>query len=201
MKAATVGAVENGNSVVLVTVGADRAVLDRRRVDLTEGLPTHPYHHEGAWAVGRYLDAPWAKPMSLPDAIALVERVQAAARAGASAALGALAASVSLPIRAIAIRRCPPLPATTEARIRDNRAQSMADSIMYREALGMAAEANGWTVEWYDRERVNRDAAAVLGSADVEAFVKAMGSRLGPPWQAAHKLAAAAAIAASGRGS
>jgi hypothetical protein len=69
---------------------------------------------------------------------------------------------------------------------------------MYREALATAAEARGWFVYWYDRERVFRDAAAVLGREDVNAFLYAMGRSIGPPWQAKHKLAAAAAIAATG---
>jgi hypothetical protein len=54
-------------------------------------------------------------------------------------------------------------------------------------------------VYWYDRERVFRDAAAALGCEDVNAFLKAMGQSMGPPWQAKHKLAAAAALAATGR--
>jgi hypothetical protein len=66
---------------------------------------------------------------------------------------------------AIAIRACPKLPPTTEARIADNRAQTFADSVMYREALATAAGAHGWSVHWYDRERVFRDAEAVLGAA------------------------------------
>jgi hypothetical protein len=70
---------------------------------------------------------------------------------------------------------------------------------MYREALATAAEARGWSVHWYDRERVFRDAAAVLGQEDVDALLQAMGRSIGPPWQARHKLAAAAAIAATGR--
>src|SRR2546428_4129791 len=40
----------------------------------TDGLPTHPHHHEGSWAVGRYLKSPWARAISLTDAVALVER-------------------------------------------------------------------------------------------------------------------------------
>ena len=36
-------------------------------------------------------------------------------------------------------------------------------------------------------------------AADVDAFVYAMGRSIGPPWQAKHKLAAAAALAATGR--
>jgi hypothetical protein len=70
---------------------------------------------------------------------------------------------------------------------------------MYREALARAAEARGWSVHWYDRERVFRDAAAALGREDVGAFLQAMGRSIGPPWQATHKLAAAAALAAGAR--
>lgn len=77
--AAAVGVAEHGNSAVLVTVASGGELLDRRRVDLTSGLPTHPYHHEGSWAVGRYLKSPWARAISLPDAVALVERVREAA--------------------------------------------------------------------------------------------------------------------------
>jgi hypothetical protein len=84
-------------------------------------------------------------------------------------------------------------------RIADNRAQTVADSVMYREALATAAEARGWAVHWYDREQVFRDAAAALGREDVDAFLHAMGRSIGPPWQAKHKLAAAAALAAAGR--
>jgi hypothetical protein len=196
--AATVGVAEHGNSAVLVTVGADGELLDRRRIDLTHGLPTHPYHHEGSWAVGRYADSPWARPISLPDAVALVERVREAAARGAREGLESLAAAVPVPIATIAIRVCPPLPATTEERIRDTRAANMADSILYRESLGAAAEARGWSVHWYDRDRVFDDAAAAVGGKDVEAFLREMGRKIGPPWQATHKLAAAAAVAAGG---
>jgi hypothetical protein len=52
-------------------------------------------------------------------------------------------------------------------------------------------------VHWYDRERVVRDAAVALGGKDVNAFLHALGRSAGPPWQAKHKLAAAAALAAA----
>ena len=198
--AAAIGIAEHGNSAILVTVAPDGQLLDRRRIDLTRGLPTHPYHHEGSWAIGRYINSPWARKISLPDAIALVERVREAAAHGAREGLEALAAAVPQPIAHIAIRACPALPTTTEERIRDTRAASMADSIMYREALATAAEARGWHVHWYDRERVFRDAAVALGGDDIDAFLRAMGQRVGPPWQARHKLAAAAALAAAMRG-
>ena len=197
-RTATVGVSEHGNAAVLVTVASDGVLLDRRRVDLTEsGLPTHPHHHEGSWAVGRYRDSPWAREITLAEAIALVERVRVSAARGARESLDALAAALPLPITGIAIRVCPELPPTTEERIADNRAQTVADSVMYRQALATAAEARGWSVSWYDRERVFRDAAMVLGCEDIDAALLAMGRSVGPPWQAKHKLAAAAALAAT----
>jgi hypothetical protein len=149
--------------------------------------------------VGRYLNSPWAREVSLAEAVALVERVRASAARGAREGLAALAAAAPVPIASIAIRVCPKLPPTTEERIADNRAQTFADSVMYREALAAAAEARGWSVYWYDRERVFRDAAVALGLEDVDAFLREMGRAIGPPWQAKHKLAAAAALAATGR--
>jgi hypothetical protein len=198
-RAANVGVAEHGNSAELVTVTPGGELLDRRRVDLADpGLPTHPHHHQGSWAVGRYLSTPGARVMSLADAVALVERVRASAARCAHEALASLAAAVPLPIASIAIRACPDLPPTIEERIIDNRAQTFADSVMYRRALADAAEARGWSVRWYDRERVLRDAAAALGREDVDALLREMGRSIGPPWQARHKLAAAAALAAAG---
>src|SRR5262245_41346664 len=85
---AAVGVVERANRALLVTLGPEASLLDRREVELTEpGLPTHPHHHEGSWAVGRYLSTPGARAISLPEAVALVERVGTAARAGAQSCL------------------------------------------------------------------------------------------------------------------
>jgi hypothetical protein len=195
-RGAAVGVAEHGNSAVLVTIAPGGELLDRRRVDLTSGLPTHPYHHEGSWAVGRYLNSSWARAISLSDAVALVERVRTAAAAGACESLEALAATVPTPIVSIAIRVCLELPATTEARIADTRAANVADSVMYREALAAAAQARGWSVLWYGRDRVFREAAMALGRKDLDEFLAAMGRSIGPPWQARHKLAAAAALVA-----
>jgi hypothetical protein len=129
--------------------------------------------------------------------VALVERVRASAARGAREALEALAEAVRVPITRIALRACPELPPTIEERIADNRAQTVADSVMYRQALATAAVSRGWSVHWYERERVFRDAAAALGGEDLDAFLQAMGRAIGPPWQASHKLAAAAALAAA----
>jgi hypothetical protein len=123
--------------------------------------------------------------------------VRVAAVAGARAGLQAVAGAVPMPIVRIAIRACPELPPSVEERIHDHRAQTFADSVMYRQALATAAGARGWSVFWYDRERVNRDAAAALHRKDLDKLLQEMGRAIGPPWQAAHKLAAAAAIAAT----
>jgi len=75
---------------ILVQIRAEFA--DRRRIDLTDsGLPTHPHHHEGSWAVGRYQNSPWAREISLAEAIELVERVRESAASGARESLEALA--------------------------------------------------------------------------------------------------------------
>lgn len=120
-RTATVGVAEHGNSAVLVTVASGGDVLDRRCIDLTHGLPTHPYHHEGSWAVGRYVNSPWARAISLADAVALVERVRESAARGARETFAALAAAVPVPVAGVAIRVCPRLPPTTGERIADVR--------------------------------------------------------------------------------
>jgi hypothetical protein len=95
---ATVGVAEHGNSAMIVTLSARGELLDRRRIDLTRGLPTHPYHHEGSWAVGRYLNSAWSRPISLGEAVALIERVRQSAALGARESLAALTATVPMPI-------------------------------------------------------------------------------------------------------
>lgn len=194
---ATVGVAENGNSAELITLGKNQAFLDRRRIDLTQGLPTHPYHHEGSWAVGRYLATHGSRAITLPEAVALVERVTASAQQGARDALEALASAVAQPIAAISLRGYSPLPPGIADRITDHRAHSYADSAMYREALALAARARGWSVHWYEREQVFAQAAQRVGRADLEGFLREMGRAVGPPWRATHKLAAAAALMCS----
>ena len=194
---AVVGVAEHGNTAILVTVSQEGGVLDRRTVALSDGdLPTHPYHHEGSWAVGRYRDSPWARDISLSEAIELVERVEARAAVLAPRHLAELADDVSADISALTLRACPDLPDGIEARIRDNRAQTFADTVMYRQALADAARARAWSVLEYDGTAVLDDPRLAVGGQDVPARLKAMGRKLGAPWQAKHKLAAAAALLA-----
>jgi hypothetical protein len=158
---ASVGVAEHGNSAVLVTLAPRGEFLDRRRIDLTRGLPTHPYHHEGSWAVGRYLDSPWARPISLADAVALVERVRESAARGARESLEALAATVPVPIASIALRVCAELPPTTEERRRQSRGERRR---LRHVSRGLIPDGGG-TRAVTGCPRVGRVAAADWGTA------------------------------------
>jgi hypothetical protein len=92
-----------------------------------------------------------------------------------------LSKELPVPIAGIAVRVCPDLPLTTQERITDTRAASVAESVMYREALATAGAARGWTVHWYDREQVFREATAALPGKDLDDFLQAMGRSIGPP--------------------
>lgn len=164
---------------VLVTV-ADGELIDRRRVELVDdGLPNLPHHHD-------------AQKLPIEAAIALVKRVQASAEKCAMHSLEALAREVSVEIAGVALRKYAPLPETIAERITNYRAQCVADSVMFRDALAVAAQARGWFVEWYDAKRV------LYGPA--QQLVERTGASVGPPWQNDHKVAMAAAISISDKG-
>src|SRR5271166_7089131 len=142
-KGGIIGVSDHGGWAVLVTVGRDGTLLDRRRVELVdEGLPKLSYHREG-------------QGLPLDEAVELVERVRASAERHAVLALDAVAMAVPrIVILGVALRQCPPLPPTVAERIQDYRAQNNADWVMYRKALAAAAEARGWPVHWYDAKKV-----------------------------------------------
>ncbi len=170
-----IGVSDHGGWAVLVTVARDGTLLDRRRVELVgEGLPSLPHHHDA---------------QGFPDdkAVKLVERVRASAERHAVLAFDAVATAVPR-ILGVALRECPPLPATIPERIKDYRSQNVADWVMYRKALAFAAEARGWPVHWYN-------AKSVLKVGNLESDFLQMRKAIGPPWNQDHKLARAAAIA------
>ena len=180
---AAVGVADHAGWAVLVTVGPDATVLDRRRVELVdEGLPVLPHHHEG-------------QKLPVGDALALVEKVRASAMRCAAQALEALAHAVEAPVGAIALRACPPLPDTVEGCLADYRAQCVADTVMFRHALAEAATARGWKVAWYEAKTVFDRAAGALGRETIDDLIAAAGKQLGAPWQKDHRMAMAAAIA------
>jgi hypothetical protein len=181
MSNGVIGVSDHGGWAVLVTVARDGMLLDRRRVDLVdEGLPKLPHHHE-------------AQGLPLDDAVALVERVRVSAERHAVLALDAVTIAVPR-ILGVALRNCPQLPAAIAERIKDYRAQNVADWVMYRKALASAAEARGWAVHWYDAKRVLDAARQALGVEDLDAHFLHVRRAVGPPWNKDHKLAMAAAI-------
>ena len=178
-----IGVSDHGGWAVFVTVARDGTLLDRRRVELVgEGLPKIPHHSE-------------CQRLPLDEAVALVERVRVSAEQHAALALDAVAMAAPS-VAAVALRTCQPLPPTIAERITDYRAQNVADWVMYRKALASAAEARGWAVYWYDPKSVLGAAREALGVADLEAYFLQVRKAIGPPWNADHKLALAAAIAA-----
>jgi hypothetical protein len=182
---AIVGTSDHGGWAVLVTATADGTFVDRRRVELVDdGLPKIPHHHEG-------------QKLPLHEAVALVERVRASAERNARARLDELAAEVHAEITGIALRECPPLPATVAERITNYRAMCVADWVMYRQALAGAATERGWSVHWYDAKRILAEAASALRRKTIDDLLDETGAAVGSPWQKDHRTAMAAAIAAA----
>lgn len=185
---AIIGVSHHNGWAALVTVAGDGRLLDRRRIELADAeLPKQPHHSEG-------------QRIALERAVELVERVRVSANEHAAIGLAAVAASVHLPIRGIALRACPRLPATVAERIRNYWAQCNADSVMYREALAAAAEARGWFVHWYDKRQVLDSACEALRVDSLDDRFVAARKALGPPWGNDQRIAMAAAIVAGARG-
>jgi hypothetical protein len=176
-----IGVSDHGGWAVLVTAARDGTLLDRRRVELVgAGLPKIPHHSEG-------------QGLPLDEAVKLVERVRLSAERHAALALDAVRMAVPR-ILGVALRRCPQLPPTIAERIKDYRAQNVADWVMYRQALATAAEARGWRVHWYDTKSVLGAARHALRVENLDAHFLQVRSAVGPPWNKDHKFAMAAAI-------
>jgi hypothetical protein len=176
-----IGVSDHGGWAVLVTVARDGTLLDRRRVELVgEGLPRLPHHSEG-------------QRLPLDEAVELVERVRVSAERHAVLALEAV--TIDVPhILGVALRKCQQLPPTIAERIKDYRAQNVADWVMYRKALASAAEALGWPVHWYDARSILSAAGQALGIENLDAHFLQVRRAIGPPWNKDHKLAMAAAM-------
>ena len=147
------------------------------------GLPKLPHHSEG-------------QGLPIDEAVELVERVRVSAERHAALALDALTMAVPR-ILGVALRKCQELPPTIAERIKDYRAQNVADWVMYRKALASAAEARDWPVHWYDTKSVLGAARQALRVENLDAHFLQMRKTVGPPWNNDHKLAMAAAIVAA----
>jgi hypothetical protein len=175
-----IGVSDHGGWEVLVTVEPDGTLLDRRIELVDAGLLKLPHHHEG-------------QGLPLDKAVELVERVRVSAERHAMLALDGV--TMALPrILGVALRKCPQLPPTIAERIKDYRAQNVADWVMSRKALASAAETRGWPVCWYDVKTVLGAASQVLGVENLDAHFLQVRRAVGPPWDKDHKLSIAAAL-------
>jgi hypothetical protein len=179
-------------NLVSVAMGDETpVVVDRRRVELmTPDLPNQPYQPEA-------LDLP------IGEAQALVDRVRTAAAACARDALATLKADLE-PAHVLVEMALPAspfgerLPAAVVEALDYRPFVYVADTILYLEALEEAAPALGLVVSRHEKADAFDLAGRALGisGSEAEAWVKALGKPLGPPWAAEHQRAAAAAIAA-----
>src|ERR1700728_1334760 len=182
---AIIGVSDHGGWAVLVTATGDGTLLDRRRVELVdENLPKIPHHSEG-------------QTLPLHEAVALVERVRVSAERHARLGLEAVAMTAPGRILGVALRQCPARPPTIAERIKDYRAQNLADWVMYRKALAAAAEARGWAVHWYDAKKVYDAASAGMRVEDLDSHFLQVRRSIGSPWGKDHKIAMAARIVAA----
>ena len=135
--AAVVGVSDHAGWAVLVAATANGTLIERRRIELVdEDLPAMPHHHD-------------AQLLPLAEAEDMIERVRESAHRHAKLEFDAISRSIPQ-IEGVALRVCPELPPTTRERLRDYRAQNVADWVMYRRSLAEAARDRGWAVHWFD---------------------------------------------------
>lgn len=174
MPAVRVGIYDHLGWAVAVTVDGDGAVVDRRRLELVEpDVSPAPIHYDG-------------RSHDLAGVTALVQQVRASVARATETALDDLAASLSAPIAAMALRTwSPDFPSDVETQLRSPY-EARADAIMYRQILAAAAEARGWAVHRYEAKQV-------LDAVD-DALLRAPRAVLGSPWTKDHRIALAALL-------
>ncbi len=144
---------------VVVTASRDHTVVDRRRIELIEpGLPAALIHVGGPHELHR----PEA-PLDDDALAALVAQVRSSVVRVSSASLDDLAAAGSEPIESMSLRSWPADFPTDIGVQRRVPYESRADSVMYRQVLAEVAGARGWDVCFYDANRVEAEAARLLG--------------------------------------
>jgi hypothetical protein len=172
---------------VVVTAGAEHAVVDRRRIALVEpGVSEAPIHYQR----GR---------LDVPATAALVATARASVARASAAALDDLAAALPAPVVSISLRRWPPDFPDDIAVQRRAPYEARADAIMYRQLLAELAHARGWEVHCYDAKHVEAEAAGLLGER-AGAVLRGPRAALGPPWTRDHRVALAATVVAGGAG-
>jgi len=177
--------------VVLVSVAIDGKqvhVVDRRRVSLIPpGVPDNPFHHESL-------------VLPLPEATALVRRVETTVRASARSALKTLIDELapSTNVQAITLPALRDVPTKLADVLASWKLTCVADRHMYELAVAMAGSAVRIPVVSYARgsEFAFGASALRLSEAAMTTFARNIRAEVGAPWQKDHQLATAAAIGA-----
>jgi hypothetical protein len=169
---------------VAVTASPERAVVDRRRIELIEpGISPAPIHYE-------------SRSLDVPATTALVARARASIARTAAEALDELAAALPAPIRSISLRVWPSDFPGDIAVQRRAPYEARADAIMYRQELSELAHARDWEVHLYDAKTVVAQVAGTLADSHADEVLQGPRATLGPPWTKDHRIALAAAIVA-----
>lgn len=175
---------------VAVTIGGDAAapvVFDRQRVTLCPAdLPRQVYHH--------------AQGLSPARAVRSVVDVEDAVDITSNLVLGELAERASSHGELVAVgivgepREVPDLKQV----LASHALLHLAEGELYRSALDEAAHERGLVVSLMSPKRTVEQASVALGvTCDaLTATLTALRRELGPPWQADHRDAAAAALVA-----
>lgn len=189
---AATGVSDHYGLAVLVTVALDGGtplVIDRREIALRDPhLPGSPYHHD-------------TLAMPAAEADALLRACRAAADRLAETGLKALMDGLGGTYEPLGLSMRPPplphLPQTAAEAHADYRVQCAADGMLYHHAVAQAAGRLGLPVRFHQRRTEIADAAAAGGTTlqAMQDWLKQEGKRLGPPWRADEKTAAASALA------
>ena len=160
-----------------VLLSDDDRVLARFHVDMGKaehGGNVHAYH----------------AAVEAKDPVATIERVRAFALVGARAAFDAMTAEHTIGTCAI-IAGNVPAPPSLEKILASHAALHTAEGELFRDVLATIATEHRIAVHRIAATKLKSDAQRVLG--DPDAWAKALGKGLGPPWSRDHRDAAVAA--------
>ena len=160
-----------------VLLSDDDRVLARFHVDMGKaehGGHVHAYH----------------AAVDAKDPVATIERVRTWALAGARTAFDAMAAEHSIGACAIIAGNVPP-PPSLEKILASHAALHTAEGELFREVLATVAAERRIAVQRIAAKQLKADALRAVD--DPDAWAKALGKGLGPPWSKDHRDAALAA--------
>ena len=161
--------------------------MERRRIGLADDTPAQPYHHA-------------AKLMTVEAGAAAIERAREQANARAEAAMStavgqARMAGYDLRRAAVLVKHGRPLP-PLEAILRSHPLLHTAEGELFREVLINGCEACHLEIARWPERDAFKQSARTLGMtvAALNKQLLALGRSCGPPWNADHKVACAAAL-------